>query len=194
MESTTISKEQFYPSESFIDVYDQYLREMIYANPNKRKLKLKNNWFLDLVFWIAKCKNSSKSCPIFFNQNSPSYLAQSWILIFWLQWYVINYDIHQCIASIFSKSLSSSPPWKGWHSLVSNLPQSSWSKEEYWKLNFHFVGLLKSNISKWPQKNYMYTAGHVSSYGQVFSQIFWVFSTCSNENSKMNDNNSFESP
>ena len=107
--------------------------------PNKRKLKLKNNWFLDLVFWIAKCKNSSKSCPIFFNQNSPSYLAQSWILIFWLQWYVINYDIHQCIASIFSKSLSSSPPWKGWHSLVSNLPQSSWSKEEYWKINFHYL-------------------------------------------------------
>ena len=104
-ESCTNCKEHFYPSESFIYVYDQYLREMIYANPNKRKLKLKNNWFLDLVFWIAKCKNSSKSCPIFFNQNSPSYLAQSWILILWLQWYVINCDIHQCIASIFSISL-----------------------------------------------------------------------------------------
>ena len=39
MESYTISKEQFYPSESFIDVYDQYLREMIYATSNKTKLE-----------------------------------------------------------------------------------------------------------------------------------------------------------
>ena len=39
MESSTISKEQFYPSESFIDVYDQYLREMIYATSNKTKLE-----------------------------------------------------------------------------------------------------------------------------------------------------------
>ena len=39
-----------------------------------------------------------------------------------------------------------------------------------------------------PKSLALYIAGHVSSYGQVFSQIFLVFSTCSNENSKMNDN------
>ena len=39
MESYTISKEQFYLSESFIYVYDQYLREMIYATSNKTKLE-----------------------------------------------------------------------------------------------------------------------------------------------------------
>ena len=39
MKSYTISKEQFYPSESFIDVYDQYLREMIYATSNKINLE-----------------------------------------------------------------------------------------------------------------------------------------------------------
>ena len=39
MRSKLESKEQIYPSESFIDVYDQYLREMIYATSNKTKLE-----------------------------------------------------------------------------------------------------------------------------------------------------------
>ena len=43
MESYTISKEQFFLSESFIDVYDQYLREMIYATSNK--INLENIFF-----------------------------------------------------------------------------------------------------------------------------------------------------